>query len=371
MLIKVKKTINGFVEVPRRVPASRAENDSSVYNGIFLRPNLQSTGQVPSQGTICTSPDIWVAGTTPVAGFCNTLATSESYAMISASDVCLQMDNYFYVRGYNGAAAPQTVNAKLRYAPSGIINNPGLWANNIVKTDQNNPTATIANLAPNSIGVADQTFFWPKVPSPSELNPNSTHYCMFAHVYSGDEQMPSIGGQVDMCNYITNDVTWAWRNFQLIDNGAPASAFSEPLIIPSDWPQGTTDYYIFVCPVGYQGWDIAFESSQADSKGNPISLTRTTIGQQSGMYGVKANLEPGFQSTISIYLYNPRSVTPQAGATAHIICQYDTSGNNDDLKRATELGLIDMSLCKSISRGFNDIGLVAVISLGDCTAMGI
>jgi len=152
------------------VPAPNFAPMAATFQGIYMRPNLSNGGAVPAAGPFCTCPDIWPAGTQPVPNFQTALATSQSYGSNPPDQITMNMDNYIYVRGLNGATANQTVTVALYYVPSGVIQWPSQWQNNVIKTDQGNTTANIANLAPGAVGVADQTFLWSNVqPPPSEV----------------------------------------------------------------------------------------------------------------------------------------------------------------------------------------------------------
>jgi hypothetical protein len=56
----------------RTLPRPRltlAADASTTFNGLYMRPNFDNGGTVPATGSLCTCPDIWIAGTTPVANF--------------------------------------------------------------------------------------------------------------------------------------------------------------------------------------------------------------------------------------------------------------------------------------------------------------
>jgi hypothetical protein len=52
----------------RTLPRPRltlAADASTTFNGLYMRPNFDNGGTVPATGSLCTYPDIWIAGTTP------------------------------------------------------------------------------------------------------------------------------------------------------------------------------------------------------------------------------------------------------------------------------------------------------------------
>src|SRR6516162_7358392 len=90
---------------PQPVSPPQVAATASTFNGIFMRPNTANGGVIPATGQFSGSPDIWPSGTTPVPNFQTALATTQSYQTDSPSDITLQMDNFIYVRGCNGASA--------------------------------------------------------------------------------------------------------------------------------------------------------------------------------------------------------------------------------------------------------------------------
>src|ERR1700742_302326 len=84
------------------VPTPSFAPMATPFNGVYMRPNLSNGGQVPAAGPYCTCPDIWPSGPTPVPNFQTALATSSSYNSNPPDQITLYMDNYIYVRGYNG-----------------------------------------------------------------------------------------------------------------------------------------------------------------------------------------------------------------------------------------------------------------------------
>lgn len=209
-----------------------------------MRPNLASDGTVPAGSPYCTSPDIWVAGTSPVADFQNALATSQSYGSTSQSDIVTNRDNYIYLRGANGTGAPQSRTAQLYYAPNAVIQWPGRWENNVIQTDNGTQQANITALAPGAVGVADQPFFWQNMQPPP---PGSDHYCLIAQYndVNNSNPVPAIDTQLDMAGLIANNLGWGWRNISLVSAQAPTWSYEVNLSIPDTFPS-TQEYRVLV-----------------------------------------------------------------------------------------------------------------------------
>lgn len=347
MLIRSKKVLSFVSRGPVGLPVSPLLADATAaFNGIYLRPNSNSSGSVPAASPYSASPDIWLAGTTPVANYQTALATSSSYASSSSNNIYSGQTNLIYVRGKNGATANKTNTVMLYYAPSGVINSPSQWQNNIIKTDLGQTQGNITNLAPGTVGVCDATFTWTNVVPPP---PGSDHYCLFAQFNDAQNSnpFPNVETALDMGALIMNNLGWGWRNTSMI-SATPTWQYTEPLNIPVDYPT-TNAYSIFVAPVGYVGWSVEFYSSRNDAKGNPIRLNKTQISQDGQLLGVgSAVLDPGFQSLMTVNMYSPNGQPAPVGATVPLSCNYVATGAN--LLEAVYRNLIDWHFMYRVKR---------------------
>lgn len=273
-----------FTSGPKMVATPRTAQAASTFNGIYMRPNLNNGGTVPSGGPLCQCPDIWPDGTQPIANFQTALATTQSYQTQSPSTIAVLASNNLYVRGANGASTDQSVNVTLYYANSALIQHPSYWENNIIPTDQGNSSANITNLAPGAIGVADQTFVWQNASPPS----GSGHCCLIAQFNdaSNSNPLPDPGTQLDMSQLLLNNLGWGWLNVSFVvpPSGFASWEFSTSLSVPANFPSAT-NYDILVSPVGYTGWSVGFQCSQTDSNNNPITLNKTPITGDGQNYG--------------------------------------------------------------------------------------
>jgi hypothetical protein len=317
-----------------------------------MRPNSGDDGTIPANDPFCASPDIWIAGTDPVPNFQTALAATGSYSTESSSNVYSGQGNFIYVRGLNGAKVSKTNTVQLYYAPSGVIQSPSQWQNNVINTDKGQPQGNIMNLAPGAVGVCDSTFVWnDPVPPP----PGSDHYCLFAQFNDAQNSNPFPNPETvfDMGALIQNNLGWGWRNTSMIPS-APTWQVSEPLAIPSNYP--THNYSIVVTPTGWTGWDVDFHCSEPDSNGNLIALKRTTIAQDGMILGVtKAKLDGGWQGQMFINLYSPDGRGPPPGATIPLSCNYVGSTKADFLE-ALDRGLVDWRFLERLRRYCPEIG---------------
>jgi hypothetical protein len=338
----------GPVVLPRLTFATTA-----TFNGIYMRPNSNNDGSVPSLSPYCSSPDIWMAGTSPVVDYRTALATPLSYAASSSNNIYSGQTNFLYVRGKNGATANKTINVTMYYAPSGVIQSPSQWQSNIIKTDAGQQQGYISNLGPATIGVCDATFAWI---NPVRPPPGSDHYCLFAQFNDANNSnpFPDVETALDMGALIMNNLGWGWRNTSMISSAADWS-YTEPLNIPSDYPT-TATYSIFISPVGYVDWDAEFYVSRPDMRGNPIKLTRTKVTSDGLILGVhQAVLDPGFTSLITVNMYSPdgRKATP--GATVPLSCNYVATKSG--LYEAVDRGLVDWEFMARVRRSLPEIGV--------------
>lgn len=339
MLIRVKKDFSFVSRGPIALPVTTARADTAaVFNGTYMRPNSGNAGTVPSSGPYSASPDIWLAGTTAVPNYQTALATAASYATQSSSNIYSGQTNLLYVRGKNGGTVIKTNTVTLYCAPSGVINSPSQWQNNIIQTDLGQRNGNITNLAPGSVGVCDSMFTWTNVLPPP---PGSDHYCLFAQINDANNSnpFPNVETAFDMGSLIMNNLGWGWRNTSMIA-ATPTWQYTEPMNIPIEYPT-TNTYNIFVAPVGYVGWTVEFYSSRADVNGHPIMLKKTVVTQDGVLLGVtNAVLDPGFQSLMTVNMYSPNNQPPAAGASVPLSVTYVASAKRD-LQEAVHRNLID------------------------------
>lgn len=361
MVTQTKRRIHAVAHGPRIVPAPRTALDASTFNGTYLRPNLSNAGTVPAQGPYSTCPDIYPAGTTPVAHFQTALATTQSYQTDPPDQITLGYDNYIYVRGLNGASTNRTNTVQLYYAPNAIIQWPGQWQNNTIQTDQGNTQANITNLAPGQIGVADQTFLWKDVQPPPS---GSNHYCLFAQFNDANNSnpFPAVYTQLDMATLISTNLGWGWRNVALVSAALPTWQYEMGLTIPQNVPT-TANYFVYVTPTGFTGWQVAFNCSQLDVNGKAIILPQQTILQNGALMGVTCSLAPGFNAIVTIYMFQGHAAS-NPGATIPLGCSYQTASPSE-AEEAVRRGIVDGAFMRKVQRAFGpEIGPTPWVGLG-------
>lgn len=331
---------------PRSLPVPNVRAAATKFNGLYMRPNQPSTGIVPASPTFSESPDIWTAGTNPVADFETALATTQSYAQTSPSNIATGMDNYIYLRAANGAATPQERTAQLYYAPSAVIQWPGEWVNNVIKTDNDDVQANISAVAAGAVGVADQPFLWRRVAPP----PSGSHYCLIAQLNDAmnSNPLPEIHTQLDMAGLVRNNLGFGWRNITVVSAAQPTFSYQANLSIPDTMPD-TQQYRVFSTPVGYKGWSLAFQCSRTDSKGKPIQLQKTRITEDEVLLGLPVTLDPGFSGMMTVYMYQDGAPAAKPGATVPLETTYYAPTALEAAK-AVQLGLVDWRLMEQLRR---------------------
>jgi len=354
MLIQARTDHSFVSRGPVALPRPRALAATSAFNGIYMRPNPGDDGSVPALSPYTTSPDIWLAGTSAIPNYQTALATSQSYGSSSSNNIYSGQTNLLYVRGKNGAGANKTVNVTMYYAPSGVIQSPSQWQDNVIPTDTGQQQGYITNLAPSTIGVCDATFTWKNPVAPP---PGSDHYCLFAQFNDANNSnpFPNVETALDMGALIMNNLGWGWRNTSMI-SAAASWSYTEPLTIPSNYPT-TQAYSIFISPVGYVGWDAEFYASRADAKGNPIKLARTRVTADGQLLGVgQAILDPGFNTLMTVNMYSPNGQPPPAGATVPMSCNY-AANPKSGLDEAIARGLVDWEFMARVRRSLPELGI--------------
>ncbi len=285
------------------------------FEKVFMRPNLANTGTTPASGTLSSSPDIWVNGTSPLANYQTILASDDEYAKECEQGVTAGMSNYIYVRAKNGGNEKVTRNVSLYYAQSDAIQWPSKWKNNRIGTDLN-PTgmAMLNDIAPGEIKVCDRPFVWTDTPKPD----NGTHFCLIAQINddANSNPFPNVSSALDMAKLVSNNLQWGWRNIQTFNCGSIIeSSYTVNLSVPADISDDICEFSLEVAPENLSGFQVGFSCSQPDSNGNPIFLDKTNIVQDKGqVLGCRCFLKPGYNALVTVYLYNDNKKSVPEGA---------------------------------------------------------
>ena len=295
------------------------------FNDFYLRPNPESTGQVPvTSGYLYTCPDIWPSGNKPIQNFQTTLVTEESYSQTSQSDIMLNYDNYIYIRGKNGADTPVTKWIELYYAPVAVINWPCQWYQNGLKTAKGRNYVIVKNVESGQIAVGDECLIWPNVQNPPS---GSSHYCLIANVndQNNSHPVPGTSGMTyeDMADLLTNDLRLGWRNTKIVEQDTPDWTYSQLLEIPDNVGENKTVRVALICPNDFAGAAVQFTSSTSNGSSGPIELKKTKIPQtgSSAVLGVEVDLDPGFSCSIQVNYWS-NGIKPPSGKSIYLDASY-------------------------------------------------
>lgn len=356
---------------PRAVPHSQSFVLDTTFSGLYMRPNFDNGGTVPATGTPCTCPDIWVAGTSPIANFQTALATTNSYATSSQGNVQQGAPNYLYVRAMNGSSQIQSTSVQLYALPCAVIQWPSQWGDYAIPTDiEHDPSqpavyaSSMNNVAAGTIGVAQNAFVWANPPQPPA---GSDHYCLISWLNTPANPFPNVFSQLDMAALITNNLGFGWRNIGMTSGAMPDVTMQTQLDIASNIPPGSLAYFIVITPFGFApGWTIEMSCSQTDAKGNPIAVKLQNMPAFGQFIGANCNLDPGFSATLTFSLFSNGAPAPAKGSGIDVQVQYVPT--NAELEEALLRGVIDVGMShalRSAFRGQPGIGPIAVARLGN------
>lgn len=354
--------------LPRR--PQRLIDTSGSFAGVYLRPHLANGGTVPASGPLCASPDIWIANRTPLDDP-QTLAAADRYAIDSNNHVESGMANYIHVRGYNNTASTQTRQVSLYYAPASVIQWPGQWQHNVIRTSQGETRASLV-VPSQSVGVTEQPFVWTNPAPPPR---GSDHYGLFAQLNdaAGTNPFPEITGALDMAALMTQNLGWGWRNATCVPTPPRTSfACSTRLSVPANIAAPGSTFLLWVKPTRYIGWSVQFSCGETDSDGRLITLgpQPVPITADGQIIGLVVTLEPGFEALVTVTLH-ANGQRRQPGASLPLMCSYQASGTHAE--EAYARGLVDPVFMRAVNDGLrgtrHSLGVTpaAYIALGGCT----
>ena len=175
---------------------------------IYIRDHVGDTGDVPSTGSISSSPDIMVSTDNALteADFGESNRNS-----ILSSNVTPGVDNYIYIRLQNRGGNIGNVKVRLYWSPVSTFVDPTMW-NKIEDTIE--------------ISVSNDGFLHTILPPltwPAADIPAAGHYCFIAivmppHEYGNGPVIPPVTN-FDInrfYDYIRNNNKVTWRNFNVI-----------------------------------------------------------------------------------------------------------------------------------------------------------
>ncbi len=191
---------------------------------IYARDNVGDTGEVPSVGSISSSPDVIVTQAPvadPTASFGEGSGTENSNTL--GSTVEAGQDNFIYVRMRNrGAAAANGARATVYWSEVSTLVTPDMWT-------------LIGTSAPVNAPVGDTLVVADPITWPAASIPGPGHYCLIATLDLFQDPAPPIPPETDFDwggfkAYIRNHNNVTWRNFNVVNVDPDPSA--DPAALP-------------------------------------------------------------------------------------------------------------------------------------------
>lgn len=307
---------------------------STVFDNLYMRPNLGNAGTVPPTGDLVHCPDIWCAGTMAVPDHKKALATPTSYASMSPELNTEGKDNYVYVRCRNNTAATvDQTRVQLFYARASGI----LWTADwhVVQAEPGGDAGVIVAIPSGGIGVVERPFIWSR---PSTIE-QGDHYCLIARLFQNDKDnpVPSVFSPIDLADVMATNLRWGKKNVTVLPANLADGYYRFNLDVPANVKGGSFIYHLYLANKGLAGYSYEVQASMADSEGRAISGRGNIVDDMDiPLSGTSFRFEPGFSTVISVFLYS-NGAKPAPGASSTILFDYRTLAS--EMPRVRELGL--------------------------------
>ncbi|NJB69434.1 C1A family cysteine protease [Desulfobaculum xiamenense] len=262
-----------------------------LYNDLFVRDNLSDIGQIPDNGSACSSPDIIPWGPMPQANpqaFFAGNWRSDVSRDISAGEV-----NYIYVRGKNLSQGPASGRIFLHWSKASMLLWPSQWGNNKLKTSAKADSVPIAVSGQGQIVVGADPFEW----SPDTIS--GDHYCLITRIETAPHPnpIPADGDIKDFASWLLGNPAVAMRNVKVV-NMADKPDLNVPVLLEA--PQDMDLYVALVASNLPKGSAVRFTCG--DSRAEPLlTMPKTTISDsRSFLTGMPVRLPAGFSADVVV-----------------------------------------------------------------------
>ncbi|GAA1956544.1 hypothetical protein [Catenulispora subtropica] len=209
----------------------------TIYQDILIRDNFADTGQIPTTGTICASPDIIPYGR-DVLGF-----EEMQQAMnrdLGKAFLTRGQPNNIYIRAKNIKPEPTHGTVEMYWAPPSLLLAPSQWG--VIEAPSGGRLLPLVNgqrnqtIQAQEVCAASQAFEWM-----GSAAVDTNHYCLIAKVSTDDHHDPmprSFATNVEFANWVANNPSVAWRNVDLVQKNT--KTITRHLLIANLDPQPGT-----------------------------------------------------------------------------------------------------------------------------------
>jgi len=336
---------------PERIAVSGA-----IYNGIYAHNNLSCTGGLPSPGPYNLCPDI-IGSSSEVTDPQSVFSTPASWAQMYSTEPVAGQNNYYYVRGLNGAAVAQSNIASLYWTPAQLILFPATWKNNPLSASDGTESVALS-AAPGAIAVGANPFVWdPEAPSDG-----SSFYSFVSQINDSENSnpIPASVSWLDMAQLLTHGLGFGLRNTCYVD--AAASSWTERLMIniPASLP-AAGQIMLTVAATGLTGCTVGLIADTFLPSQQPILVNPVQITQNQFLTGIQIELPPGFSASLAVQFWAGSGAAPSPGAALNVGAAYVVPPQS--LAEAAGRALVDGRLSSRLS-ALPGIGPTPMATLG-------
>ena len=304
------------------------------WDDVLIRSNFSDSGKIPTSGSASHSPDIIPWGTELIDNPAAYLTTDDNWGKDLGKSVYQNRGNFLYMRGFNMYDGKRDGRFYLYYAPCGVLQFPGIWKKNQMKTSSGSKYIKFSAPGKNTRVATDQPFSW--IPETVE-----GHYCLIGRVWTKEHpnEIPDIYKISDFTAYILKNPNMAWRNVSMVSTDLPTHTVTVPyaqgneahdMDLGIEWEKVTPN----------KTW-ISFSCGTPLPDGEKWYMPKTKVTTENGKLVVPAvNVPAGWVSKVvySVWFED----TPPKDYAINLYAQYPAGPSDKLYDQATpleELGL--------------------------------
>jgi hypothetical protein len=307
-------------------------SDASTYNGFYFRDNLASTGKVPAVSPFNLTPDI-IQSDVPVPNATVAFSTIDSWKQAYPTEPT-PGQNYYYLRGLNGALDAFDGSVRLYWAPSQLILFPSSWKNNPLSTQKGSEEVGVQADA-GHIGVGSQPFL---LNTGSERLPTAESFYAFVSQNTASA-VPTISSWLEMSQLLTQQLGFGFRNMVSFDPVAGPMLYRLGFDIPMSVGESAT-LQIGVSVQGIPAGDtVGLITDCYTPEMTSIALLPTKTNGDGYVAGIQVNVDPGFNASIAVQYWNTSGKVPPAGSQITVTANYVIP--EDKFEKALTLGVLE------------------------------